>query len=63
MPPMPNASFQLRDLVIHKKIEIVGMVVFVDAKRQQYRVCVDEDMPVENWGFGEVELYQKIPTL
>lgn len=56
---MPNASFQLRDMLIHKKIQTVGMIVFVDAKRQRYRVCVDEDMPLEDWGFHEVELYQK----
>lgn len=59
MPPMPQAPFQLRDLVIHKRMEIIGKVVFVDVKRQQYRVSVDEDMPVENWGFHEVELHQK----
>ena len=59
MPAMNQAAFQLRDLVIHKKIEIVGMVVFVDPKRRQYRVCVDEDMPVETWGFDEVDFYAK----
>jgi hypothetical protein len=59
MPPMSNAPFQLRDFVMHKRMEIVGMIVFVDKKLQQYRVCVDDDMPVENWGFHEVELYQK----
>ncbi len=57
--PMHKAQFKLRDLLIHKKIEIVGMVVFVDHKKGIYRVCVDDDMPVENWGFGEVDLYQK----
>lgn len=56
---MSNDFFQLRDLVIHKKMQIVGKVVFVDSKRQQYRVSVDEDMPVENWAFHEVDLYQK----
>lgn len=56
---MPNTSFRLRDFVIHKRIQVVGQVVFVDAKRRQYRVCVDEDMPVENWGFDEVDLYHK----
>ncbi len=59
MPPTP---FQLRDLVIHKRMEIIGKIVFVDVKRQQYRVSVDEDMPVENWGFQEVELHQKSAT-
>ncbi len=56
---MPKTSFQLRDLVIHKKMQIVGKVVFVDSKSQQYRVSVDEDMPVENWAFHEVDLYRK----
>lgn len=56
---MHKADYQLRDLLIHKKIEIVGMVVFVDRKQGVYRVCVDDDMPVENWGFHEVDLYQK----
>lgn len=59
MPPMSDALFQLRDYVIHKRIEVVGMVVFVDKKRGEYRVCVDEDMPVENWSFAEVELFKK----
>lgn len=59
MPPMPNSSFQLRDTLIHKKIQTVGRVVFVDAKRQKYRVVVDEDMPLEEWAFHEVELYKK----
>jgi hypothetical protein len=56
---MHKANFQLRDMLIHKKIKIVGMVVFVDRKKGIYRVSVDDDMPVENWSFGEVELYQK----
>jgi hypothetical protein len=56
---MHKADYQLRDLLIHKKIEVVGRVVFVDRKNAIYRVSVDDDMPVENWGFGEVELYQK----
>lgn len=59
---MLNNTFQLRDTVIHKKIQTVGRVVFVDAKRQKYRVVVDEDMPLEEWAFHEVELYQK-PSL
>lgn len=56
---MHKANFQLRDMLIHKKIKIVGMVVFVDRKKGIYRVNVDDDMPVENWSFDEVELYQK----
>ena len=59
MPDMSNAPFELRDFVKHKLIDIVGMVVFVDKKRQEYRVSVDEDMPVQHWGFSEVELFQK----
>jgi hypothetical protein len=59
MPPMSDTPFQLRDYVIHKRIEVVGMVVFVDKKRGEYRVCVDEDMPVEHWGFAEVDLFKK----
>lgn len=55
---MLNASFRLRDM-LSKKIKTVGMIVFVDVKGQRYRVCVDEDMPLEDWGFREVELYQK----
>ena len=55
---MPSSFFQLRDMLIHKKIQTVGMVVFVDSKRQRYRVCIDEDMPLEEWAFHEVELYQ-----
>ena len=56
---MHKANFQLRDKLFHKKIKIVGMVVFVDRKKGIYRVSVDVDMPVENWKFDEVELYQK----
>jgi hypothetical protein len=48
-------------MVIHKKMDIVGQVVFVDIKKGECRVCVDEDMPVENWVFAELELYQKAP--
>jgi|GEM_PF-3241043 len=55
---MPKAEFRLRDMLLHKKIDIVGMVVFVDHKNGIYRVSVDDDMPVENWVFGEVELYR-----
>ena len=54
-----NSPFELRDFVKHKRIDIVGMVVFVDKKRGEYRVSVDEDMPVMHWGFNEVELFQK----
>jgi hypothetical protein len=61
MPVMPTPPFELRDFVKHKLIDIVGLVVFVDKKRQEYRVSVDEDMPVQHWGFGEVELFQKKP--
>ena len=61
MPAMSKAPFQLRDMVIHKKMDIVGQVVFVDVKKSECRVCVDDDMPVENWGFAELELYQKAP--
>lgn len=56
---MLNASFQLRDMLVHKQIQTVGMVVFVDSKKQRYRVCIDQDMPLEEWAFHEVELYQK----
>jgi hypothetical protein len=56
---MADKKFQLRDMVIHKKIEIVGTVVFVDMKHEICRVCVDEDMPVENWGFNEMELFRE----
>jgi len=56
---MSTTPFELRDFVKHKRIDIVGLVVFVDKKRQEYRVSVDEDMPVQHWGFGEVELFQK----
>ena len=57
MPDMSENSFQLRDRVKHKRIDIVGMIVFVDKKRQEYRVSVDDDMPVQHWGFSEVELF------
>lgn len=56
---MSSSAFQLRDTLIHKKIQTVGRVVFVDAKRQKVRVVVDEDMPLEEWAFHEVELYQR----
>ncbi len=35
------------------------MVVFVDRKRGEYRVKVDDDMPVETWTFAEVDLFQR----
>ena len=56
---MSISPFQLRDFVKHKRIDIVGKIVFVDKKREEYRVSVDEDMPVQHWRFGEVELFQK----
>ena len=56
---MENKPFQLRDMVVHKRIDIVGTVVFVDSKHQLCRVCVDEDMPVENWNFNDMELFKK----
>lgn len=56
---MSNITFRLRDTLIHKKIQTVGRVVFVDAKRQKYRVVIDEDMPLEEWAFHEVELFTK----
>jgi len=56
---MLNTPFQLRDMLVHKTIQTVGMVVFVDSKHQRYRVCIDEDMPLEEWAFHEVELFQK----
>ena len=58
---MATSSIQLRDLVIHKQIEIVGMVVFVDPKKQECRVRLDDDLPLETWSFHEVDLYQKLP--
>ena len=59
MPAMSTIPFELRDLIKHKRIDIIGKVVFVDKKHQEYRVSVDEDMPVEHWCFSEVELHQK----
>ena len=56
---MANEPIRLRDLVVHKQIEIVGMVVFVDPKKRECRVRLDDDLPLETWGFGEVELFQK----
>ena len=60
---MANDPIQLRDLVIHRQIEIVGMVVFVDPKKQECRVRLDEDLPLETWGFGEVDHYQRGTSL
>jgi hypothetical protein len=60
---MTNDSIQLRDLVIHKQIEIVGMVVFVDPKKRELRVRLDEDLPLETWSFTEVDLFQKGSSL
>jgi hypothetical protein len=56
---MANETIQLRDLVMHRQIEIVGMVVFVDLKKQECRVRLDEDLPLETWSFREIDLYQK----